>query len=324
MEGKVFAITGCTSGTGLTLAIAVAELKAKVLLLNRPSARAEAALAQVKAAAETAGGPEPVAIACDLLSFAKTRAAGEELKKVCGSGGLDVLCNNAGIMGNGDDATEDGVDVQMCVNHLAAFLLTKYAMPCLEKAASLRGEARVVQHSSALRCMDEKGWENKLKAKYLEKNGGNLGGTVTVYAPGGPNYQRYQQSKLANVVFTYALNDRLKAKGSKVKALVAHPGVAPTSLHGGADPGRMMRCLAWMIMHSEEDGTMGLAMCCCDPNAKSGEFYGPAGKGLQQAHDSASYKGKAVLLPEVELADAEAREMLWRVSNETTGAGFKL
>ena len=51
---------------------------------------------------------------------------------------------------------------------------------------------------------------------------------------------------------------------------------------------------------------------------------GPAGKGLQTSHDQASYRGKAVLLPEVEIADAEAREMLWRVSNETTGANFKL
>ena len=109
-----------------------------------------------------------------------------------------MLCNNAGVMNKDDVATEDGVDLQMGVNHLAAFLLTKYAMPCLEKAAALRGEARVVQQSSCLRALPsaEKNWDNTLQQKYLEKNGGNLGGSVSSLAASGPNWQRYQQSKL--------------------------------------------------------------------------------------------------------------------------------
>jgi hypothetical protein len=82
----------------------------------------------------------------------------------------------------------------------------------------------------------------------------------------------------------------------------------------------MLKCIAWMKMQSEKDGTMGLARCCCDPDAKSGEFYGPVGKGLQEAHDQASYKGKAELMPEVQIADKAARDMLWKVSNATTGA----
>ena len=112
----------------------------------------------MKTAAEKAGAPPPVAIPCNLLSFGQTREAGEALQGFCGARGLDVLANNAGIMGNDDVATEDGVDVQMSVNHLAAFLLTKHAMPCLETAAELRGEARIVQHSSALRFMQVTAW----------------------------------------------------------------------------------------------------------------------------------------------------------------------
>jgi len=327
MEGKTIAITGCTSGIGLRLAITLAELKATVLLLNRPSPLAEDALDRVSAAASAAGGPSPSMISCDLQSFAKTREAGVALQTLCGANGLDVLCNNAGVMNKDDVATEDGVDLQMGVNHLAAFLLTKYAMPCLEKAAALRGEARVVQQSSCLRALPsaEKNWDNTLQQRYLEKNGGNLGGSVTSpLAASGPNWQRYQQSKLANVAFTYALHDRLAAKQSKVKALVAHPGTAPTSLHGSANPGLLLKLVAWMLMQSTEDGTMGIARCCCDPEAKSGEFYGPLGKGLQQEHDTAAYKGKAVVMPQVELADAVTREMLWKASNATTGAAFEV
>ena len=68
--------------------------------------------------------------------------------------------------------------------------------------------------------------------KYLQKNGGNLGGNSDKIMQGA-NFVRYQQSKLANVVFTYALHKRLQDCGSKVKALVAHPGVAPTQLSVG-------------------------------------------------------------------------------------------
>ena len=110
-EGKTIAITGCTSGTGLTLAVACAELKAKVILLNRSSPRAEEALATVSAAAAAVGGPCPVSIPCDLLSFTKVREAGEALAQLCSDDGLDVLVNNAGVMNLGDKATEDGVDV---------------------------------------------------------------------------------------------------------------------------------------------------------------------------------------------------------------------
>ena len=118
-----------------------------------------------------------------------------------------MLCNNAGVMNKDDVATEDGVDLQMGVNHLAPFLLTKYAMPCLEKAAALRGEARVVQQSSCLRALPsaEKNWDNTLQQRYLEKNGGNLGGSVSSLAASGPNWQRYQQSKLGESLAEYRL-----------------------------------------------------------------------------------------------------------------------
>ena len=78
--------------------------------------------------------------------------------------GLDVLCNNAGVMALKDKATIDGFDVQMQTNHLSHFLLTKLCMALLEKASQLRDEARIVNHSSIARFQTK-----RLKEKFLEK-----------------------------------------------------------------------------------------------------------------------------------------------------------
>merc|ERR1712224_132603 len=129
----------------------------------------------------------------------------------------------------------------------------------------------------------------------------------------GPRFHRYQQTKLADVVFTYALDTRLRKVGSKVKALCAHPGVAPTELApsmmkttgASMNPSCMGCIFSMLFMQSAEDATMGILRGCCDPSAKSKDFYGPIGKGL------AGMKGKADLLPEQPLADADAEALLW-------------
>jgi len=270
------------------------------------------------------------------MSFKSVREAGLKLQSELAGSGLDVLCNNAGIMGFGDIATEDGCDIQMQTNHLSHFLLTGLCMQLLQQAADARGEARVVNHSSAARKMNEPEMSNALDAKYLGKNGGNLGGTSHKMFKGA-NFQRYQQTKLANVIFTYALHDKLQASGSKIKVLVAHPGVAPTDLavgtiHAGGmnDLKGMPTCIVNQIfkstMHSEEDATMGILRCCCDPKANSGEFYGPVGKKehLTNKHDSSEYKGKAELKKEEALADKAARDALWAASEASTGEQFTL
>lgn len=162
-------ITGCTSGMGLVLAQTCAGLGAQVVMLNRPSPRADAALQGVLDA-----GGDAVLVPCDLSSFASVRAAGVILRRDFSDQGCDVLCNNAGIMGVADKATEDGFDVQMQANHLSHFQLTHEVWPLLETAGAQRGEARVVNHSSGARGKPGR----PLHAKYLARNGGNLGATV--------------------------------------------------------------------------------------------------------------------------------------------------
>ena len=96
------------------------------------------------------------------------RSASSKIKEVC-SEGLDVLCDNAGVMALKDMLTTDGFDLQMQINHLSHCLLTKLVFPLLKEASQQRGEARIVNHSSMARLMVK-----KLNPKYLEKRGGTL------------------------------------------------------------------------------------------------------------------------------------------------------
>merc|ERR1719389_1533553 len=153
MTGKTVAITGCTSGTGNCLAQALAQKGAKVVMLNRASERADKAFEEIKAMARSDARADavPLKIPCDLMSFKSVREAAASLNKELSATGLDALVNNAGIFGFPDKATVDGLDQQMQTNHTSHFLLTKLCMPLLEKAASMRGEARVINQCTR-RC----------------------------------------------------------------------------------------------------------------------------------------------------------------------------
>lgn len=96
-----------------------------------------------------------------------------------------------------DKVTGDGYEQQMQTNHLSHFLLSSLLLPTLEQAADARGQARIVNHSSGAR----KGPPTPLQAKYLEKGAaGTFGGDAM-----NARYQRYHQTKLANMLFTDAL-----------------------------------------------------------------------------------------------------------------------
>jgi len=266
LTNKVAVITGTTSGTGFICARELAKLGAKVVLLNRESERSVAALAKLKEAVPT-GNFE--AIACDLQDFASVRSAIEAIKSTHDK--VDILCNNAGVMALPDQATTDGYDVQMQTNCISHFLLTKELFPLLLKS----DDARVVNQSSMARM------GGPLAAEYFGKNGGNLGGDGE---PGesasirGPRWERYHQTKLANCAFTYGLHEKLEAKNiTNVKALLAHPGLALTSLQTTtAATGGMELDTPFMAQaQSAEDGATGIIRACADKEAASGNFYGP-------------------------------------------------
>ena len=317
MAGKTVVITGTTSGTGKVAAATVAELGAKVLMLNRSSERSAASFAELSAAHPDA---ELHNVECDLQLFASVQAAADEVSRLCPEG-VHVLCNNAGVMALADTATSDGFDIQMQTNHLSHFLLTRELMPLLETAAEAAGDARIVNHSSTARLNPSK----ELQSRFLENNGGNLGGDGSKLQNmmfSGPRWLRYNQSKLANAAFTASLHQRLRQRDSNIRALVAHPGFARTHLQqtsakeGGM--GERFTKVVQRFSQTAEDGAMGILSCMCLPHAASGQFYGP-GSGMT------AMKGKAEPFAIESFYDnPETRELLWRKSEEAIGKSFAL
>lgn len=205
VDGKVFVITGTTSGTGFVAARTAAELGGEVLMLNRKSSRVDDALAKLQ---ESVPEGKFVTIECDLQDFASVRKAAKEIQSKYSK--IYCVANNAGIMATPDKATVDGYDTQIQTNHLSHFLLTKELFPLLEAQAKEGGDARIVNHSSGARDMTVNGG---LEKKYFEKNGGNLGGDA-IGMISGPCFHRYFQSMLANSVFTHGLDNKLVASNS--------------------------------------------------------------------------------------------------------------
>tara|TARA_B100000029_G_scaffold230324_2_gene227765 strand:+ start:391 stop:1410 length:1020 start_codon:yes stop_codon:yes gene_type:complete len=308
------AITGTTSGTGFVAAQTVISKGAKVILLNRNSTRAIESYNQLKSKYPES---EIYSIECDLQRFKSVRKAAKEVIEICPDG-LSVLCNNAGVMALKDISTPDGFDVQMQTNHLSHFLLTKELFKCLKKAADNNGESRIVNHSSMARY----GVKN-LEPKYLEKNGGNLGGNgkrMMLFPQG--RWKRYSQTKLANCAFTAALNDRLRNIKSNVKVFVAHPGLALTDLQQTTIiDGGMNAWMASQMMKSgqtQEDGAIGIIKCMTDPQLVSGTFCGPgAGK--------MSMKGPVISFDlEAFYNNQYTKDLLWTKSCQAIGEDFNI
>ena len=313
LTGKTFVITGTTSGTGKIAAHAIAHKGGKVIMLNRPSSRAQRAQDEISKAFPDA---DVVTVHCDLQSFDSVQKAADKLQDICAEG-IYALINNAGIMAMPDEATVDGFDTQMQTNHLSHFLLTRELYPLLEKSAEKHGDARIVNHSSMARKAVK-----KLEAKYLEKNGGNLGGNGASMFFSGGRWVRYGQTKLANAAFTAALHHRLTEKKAKVKALVAHPGWANTELQvttnkaGGM--GSWASIFARFVSQTEEDGTLGILSCAVLPDVQSGMFYGP-GMGMMASKGPA----KAYSL-EKQYDNPQTCALIWEKSCMAIGKSFDI
>ncbi|GAX25915.1 hypothetical protein FisN_6Hh047 [Fistulifera solaris] len=302
LQGKVIAVTGCTTGLGYVFArTCIQKNAAAVILLNRSSERAEAAEKSLK---EHVNSDKTVVetIACDLQDFASVRKAAAQLKEKYDA--VDVLCNNAGIMAFPDEATVDGYDVQMQTNHLSHFLLTKELFPLLQRAKERRGSARIVNHSSFMRNRPQ----TPLEKKYMEKKGGDLGGSGSIAM-----WERYHQTKLANSVFTSALQDRLK--GSGILANVAAPGYSYTDLQSTSPA--MSGFLLWsrpFMSQSVADGCMPLLAAAFLPSSSTTEktmIWEPCR--MRLTGPAAEYE-----LEEMS-TKKEYQDMLWAASEEACG-----
>ncbi|MEM8908288.1 MAG: SDR family NAD(P)-dependent oxidoreductase [Bacteroidota bacterium] len=301
MAGKVVVITGTTSGTGFICAREIAKKGATLVLLNRNSERAEKSLQQLR---EDVPGGIFDWIECDLQNFESVRNAMQTIQANYEK--VDVLVNNAGVMALKDYATPNGYDVQMQTNVLSHFLITKELFELLKKSE----QGRIVNHSSMARLGPP------LEAQYFEANGGNLGGDGTEAENKnfqGPRWARYHQTKLANAAFTYGLKKKLEAANiPNVLSLLAHPGLAITNLSvTTATDGGMERNSPIMEQaQTAEDGATGIIRAAMDPEAQSGNFYGPL----------AGWKGfPDLLVPEDSLLDDSNIQINWEGCEKAVG-----
>jgi retinol dehydrogenase 14 len=226
MAGRTVLITGGTGGIGKATAVGLARLGARVAITGRDRRRAEEAAADIRAA----GGPEVVVFVADMSSQAEVRRLAADVLQALP--GLDVLVNNVGGFWNTRRVTADGLEHTFALNHLAPFLLTNLLLDRLSENAP----SRVVTVSSGAQAM------GRIDFSDLQGERAYSG------------QRAYNQSKLANVLFTYELARRLEGCG--VTANVLHPGVVRTAF-GAEDPGTLQRVLvplARLFMKTPEQG----------------------------------------------------------------------
>lgn len=211
VAGKRVVITGATNGIGLAAAEALAARGARLAIVARDPARAEAAVARVRAA--SGANSEVDVLMADLSTQAEVRRLAAEIRERYPR--VDVLANNAGVILSRRQISADGFELTWAVNHLAPFLLTTLLLDRLRESAP----ARVITTSSAA----HRG--NRIPFDDLNAERG--------YA----SFRRYGESKLANILFTAELARQLQ--GSGVTANCFHPGFVATGFNG--NNGAMMR-----------------------------------------------------------------------------------
>ncbi len=290
-SGRVAIITGANTGLGLETAKALADKGAHVVLAVRNLDKGKEAAAQI-----TTNNPNAVVTLqrLDLTSLQAIREAAEELKSAHQR--IDLLINNAGVMYTDKLKTKDGFELQFGTNHLGHFTLTGLL---LDRLLPIDGSRVVTVSSVGHRIMAKIHFDDlQLDRKYNR---------VVAYG----------QSKLANLLFTYELQRRLKLSGAPTVALAAHPGGSNTELTRNVP--RVVKPVVdavWPLMsQSPEMGALPTLRAATDPSAQGGQYYGPDG-----FRETRGYP--VIVKSSKQSHDEDLQRRLWTVSEELTGVTY--
>jgi NAD(P)-dependent dehydrogenase (short-subunit alcohol dehydrogenase family) len=289
--GRTAVVTGANGGLGLATARALAAAGATVVIAARNQERAAEAMGRIRDGIPKASLE---LVELDLGSLASVQKAAGEI--LAAHQTVDLLVNNAGVMGIPEGRTADGFEMQFGVDHLGHFALTARLMPALLGAPA----ARVVTVTSSAHHM----------GRAVDPKNPNLEGR---YGP----WRAYGQAKLANFHFGLGLDKLLRKAGSTAASLIAHPGLSNTELQavsveetGGGLSQRFFLMLARSVGMSPGEGALSQLRAATDPGAKGGEFYGPL------FVNSGPPVRKPILR---RLGMDSAIERLWQVSERETG-----
>jgi len=298
-RGQTHLITGANSGIGLETARELARAGATVILACRDEARGTDAAADVRSEIPDASLQVEQ---CDLASLESVRALANRL----GDTPLAVLINNAGTMAIPREETADGFEAQFGVNHLGHFALTGLVLEALLEGTTAAAPARIVTVSSGLHERGDIDFEDLHGEGSYDK------------------WDAYAQSKLANVLFAYELERRLKTAGTDAMSVAVHPGYADTQLQFRGIEGRgtwlrtaARRLMNGLLAQSAARGALPTLYAATAEAVEGGGYYGPRGplkmRGTpeRQASSQASYH----------LEDAQK---LWAVSRAQTGVEYDL
>ena len=283
--GRTIFVTGANTGLGFEASKVLAGKGARVLLGCRSEDKAQRAMGEIESAVP---GADLEFVSLDQADLASVRRAAEQVQT---EQRLDVLVNNAGIMMPPKEMTADGFESQFGVNHLGTFALTSLLLP---KLAENEGGRVVVTSSIAHR--GAKIYFDDINAEKSYKT-----------------QDRYGQSKLANLMFMFELDRRLRAAESSTIAVACHPGIADTELarHLPAVV-RFAVPLFRPFFNSAAEGAWPTLMAATDPTVEGGAYLGPT-----KRNETAGQAGKARATA-VAQDDALAAG-LWELSIEMTG-----
>ena len=277
MGGKTALITGGTSGIGKATAVALAAMGADVVVVGRNRERGEAALGEIKSQSHSESVELMLA---DLSAQDEVRGLAETFLERYDR--LDVLANNAGLVQSKRTETADGIETTLAINHLAPFLLTNLLLDRLKQSAP----SRVITVSSEAQRWGDMDFDDLQSTQKYR------------------GFPVYGMTKLANIMFTYELAERLK--GTFVTANCLHPGAVGTNFgknNGG--PMTLFFRAAKPFMRTPEQGADTLIWL-----ASSSDVEGVSGKYFS---DRKELEAKKIA------HDPTTRRRLWEISEDLTG-----
>jgi NAD(P)-dependent dehydrogenase (short-subunit alcohol dehydrogenase family) len=293
-SGRVALVTGANSGLGLITARELARKGARVVMTARDMDKGRDALREVEGAAS--GGGEAELAELDLASLDSVRSFAEEFKR--GHDGFDLLINNAGVMAPPRRTTADGFELQIGTNHLGHFALTGLLIGSMEG----REDARVVTVTSFAHRTGRINFDDLQSERRYSR------------------WRAYGQSKLANLLFAFELDRRLRGAGSAVAGLAAHPGYSATNLQSAAAPTLdriVMAVTNRLFAQDAYKGALPQLYAATYPGLEGGTFVGPDGRGEHGGHPQPNASASSAA------RDEETARRLWEVSEELTGVRYE-
>lgn len=291
--GRRALVTGASARLGLETARALAGAGAAVVLAVRDAERGARAVETIRRAHP---GADLTVRRLDTASLASVRAFAEGWDA---EAPIDRLVLNAGIAAVPDrEESADGFERQLATNYLGHFALTGLLLPVLSPAARIVAVASLAHRSGAIR-FDDPHWRDGYRAQ-----------------------PAYRQSKLALLMFALELDRRLKAAGSGIAALAAHPGLAVTEVfrrgdRAGAFQRAAGRILFSLVGQSAARGALPILYAATAPDASGGGYYGPDG-----FWEARGFPKPAALAPHAR--DRSAAGRLWTLSETLTGVRIPL